>query len=178
MGQRHVAHAQAIDLAQHGERIADLMAALHAHQAGDTSGLVDTDNVVGRRREFEVVGITCGEPFHDVDLFKRCLHCRAAAHFGGDIHRPELPADVPRVQPCHVGLKRARQLVAVCRNIGRLDLRRVFLAQLPRQVVVPVNERRCLQNSVDTCLDSRIDGRHSLSSERRPKTCKQCSYRT
>ena len=50
VGQRHVARAEAVELAQRGEAAADLAAALDPDQRGDLAGLVDADDVVGGRR--------------------------------------------------------------------------------------------------------------------------------
>ena len=48
MGQRHVARAEHIHLAQHRQRIVDLMTTLEADQGGDAAGLECAHDVVRR----------------------------------------------------------------------------------------------------------------------------------
>ena len=58
VGQRHVARAQIVVLAQRGERAADLPAAFDADHRGDLPRPVDAHDVVGGRGQLEVRGIS------------------------------------------------------------------------------------------------------------------------
>ena len=55
VGQRHVARAEVVELAQRGEAAADLVPALDPDQRGDLARLVDADDVVGGAGQLEVV---------------------------------------------------------------------------------------------------------------------------
>ena len=72
--QRHVAHAEIIELAQSGERPADPAAAFHPKQRSDPSLAVGLHQGVGAGREAQGVGITVDQPARDVDLFERRAH--------------------------------------------------------------------------------------------------------
>ena len=90
VGQRHVARAEVVELAQRGEAAADLVAALDADQRGDLARLVDADDVVGGARQLEVVRIGLDQPLDDVDLLERLADRGVAGDFARDVDRPEL----------------------------------------------------------------------------------------
>ncbi|MGJ3628855.1 hypothetical protein AB5I41_21820 [Sphingomonas sp. MMS24-JH45] len=61
---------------------------------------------------------------------------------------------MPAPQPRDVGLERPGRPSGVAIGRDRFDLRLVAFAQLPRQVVVPVDDRGAFQQA----LDARRDG--------------------
>jgi hypothetical protein len=87
---------------------------------------------------------------HDVDLLERGLHRVRPLQLHRHIDRPELPADVSRPQPADVGVQRLLQLRLVLPDV---DLRQLVLhplAVLPRQVVMPIDQRHVGEDSVHT----------------------------
>ena len=156
VGQRHVASAEVVELAKRGEAAADLVTALDPDQRGDFSRLVDAHDVVGGPRQLEVARIGFHHSIDGIDLLERRADRRIAGHFGRDVDRPELPADTALVKPRHVGHQRmVRPTVGAAREA--LDAEIVILAQLFGDVVVAVDQRRALEDSIDPRLDVRRD---------------------
>ena len=73
VGDRHVAGARGVELAQGGERVMDRVPPLHADQRGDPAGLVDAHDVVGRAGQLEGVGVALDQAVDVVDLLERRL---------------------------------------------------------------------------------------------------------
>ena len=153
--QGHVADAASMELAERGHRPADLVAALDAQHRPDPPLAMDADHVVGALGELEVLGIGVNETVRRVDL----LYCGADGHVAedraADIDRPELAADAASAHPFHVGHQRRLSLVRA--GLQPLHAQLEILSERPRQVVVPVDQRRALQDSVDPLLHGRID---------------------
>jgi hypothetical protein len=63
-----VAGAEAVELAEHLERVADGMPAFDTDQAGDFAGPADADNVVSGVGHLEIVGILFDEAVNNVYL--------------------------------------------------------------------------------------------------------------
>ncbi len=138
MGKCHVAPAQRVHLAQCRQRVVDLVTALDTDHRGDAAGLVDARHVGGGVGHLKVGGISFGQRLHEVDLLDRDLDGERPLDLHRDEDRPELTADTPFAQPRDVGHQRARAVLQV-------DRRRLVgepLAELPRQVVVAVDEGR------------------------------------
>ena len=149
MRQRHIARAEIVHLAQHGERRSDRLAALHPHHAGDLAGLhrpFELGRIGGER---EIVRIARDEPFRDVDLFERLLHRLLLIAVRRHIDRPELRADMAPAQTPKVGVHRDHRRIGVgFRRVGGVDEIEVVddiaraPAQRPRHVIMPVEHRR------------------------------------
>ena len=71
VGQRHVARAEAVQHAQHGQRVVDRVAALDADQRGDLAGLDRPLDVVGGARQLERRRVASTIRVHEVDLLER-----------------------------------------------------------------------------------------------------------
>ena len=96
-------------------------------------------DVVRRERQREPVGVAGDHPAGDVELLE--LHPRVAAvlHLAVDVDRPELGADLPCLEPREIGVLGRRRAEVVGGHVARVPSAR---ADLPRQVVVAVDERR------------------------------------
>ena len=70
VGERHVAHAQPVQRAQRRQGVVDGVAALGAHQRGDTALGARRLHVVGGAGEPQVVRVAGGQLPYDVDLFQ------------------------------------------------------------------------------------------------------------
>jgi hypothetical protein len=157
--QRHVARAEIVILAQHRERIVDLVAAFDADQRGDPAFTLGAADIGNRIRHREVARPARGDRLDEIDLFDRRLHGGRSRRRDRDPHRPELRADMPGAQARYVGHHRG--LAGRRRELGgvgsEIDLREVTaeaLADRPRQIVVPVDDRRSCQHGVDACGDA------------------------
>ena len=113
------------------------MPALHADERRDLPALEDPLDVVGGQRQLEGVGVLPHHAVDDVDLFERGGDRRLALQLGGDVDRPELPADAAGSRRAMSVMMRRLRLVDV--ELVEVALR--VLAQRPRVVVVPVDER-------------------------------------
>jgi hypothetical protein len=149
--------------------------ALDANQRGDLAGLVGADDVVGGVRHGEVGRVARGQALHDVDLLESGLDRHGSGHGGGNPHRPELPADVARAQAGNIGhqqglvgrrLLGARQLGQVALEIEGVHLAGEPLADLPREVVVAVDQRGPGQHRGDPGLQLSVRGLLSPSTMR------------
>ena len=73
--ERHVARAEPVHVAQHGERRVDRVPALHADERRDLALLLDLLDVVGRQRQREPIADSfVDHPMDDVDLLERLRH--------------------------------------------------------------------------------------------------------
>ncbi len=106
MGERHVARAGPVQLAQHRQRVADRVSALDADERGDASGAVDAHHVASAGGQLEGVGIQLGQPVHHVDLLEDRLHRGRTGELDRHVDRPELAADPATAQPRDVGVER------------------------------------------------------------------------
>ena len=155
VGQRHVARAEIVELAERGEAVAHLMTALDPDQRGYLAGLVDADDVVGGIGLLEIARVGRDEALHDVDLFQRVADRAVAVDLGGDVDRPELPADPALPKPRHVGHQGLFPLVGAAGEA--FGPAAVIFAQLLGEVVVAVDQRRGLQDAVNAGLDLGVD---------------------
>jgi hypothetical protein len=151
VGERHVAGAEIVHLPQHRERIVDLMSAFDADERGDLAGAVNPAHVCRGVGDLEVRRIAGGHALDQIDLLERHLHGLGALHVDGHPHRPELSADMPGAQAHDVGherrhVGRRRQLRGVGFQIDGSEPAFVAVADLPRKIVVAVDERRLLEH--------------------------------
>ncbi len=146
MGQGHVAGAGPIEFAQQGQGIVDRITALHPDQAGDPARREDGVHLVGGLGQTEGLGMGGDDPLGRVDLFERLLDRLARRQAGRHIDRPELTADAAGPQSCDVGVQLGgrRQILG---QINGVDIVSILLSQRPWQVVVPVDQRRRLQDA-------------------------------
>ena len=154
--ERHVARAEPVELAERRQRTADLVPALDADQRGDFSFAMDADDVVGGVGHLEIVRISVHHAIDDVDFLQSLADRLVAMNARIDEHRPELRADVALMKPRHVGHQRDLPLVGAAGE--PLDASLVIVRELARQVVMPVDQRRRLEDSVDPRLHLGIDG--------------------
>ncbi len=157
MGQRHVARAEPVELPQRGEDAAHLPPALDADHRGHLALLVDADDVVRSSAPFEVVGVSGNHPIDDVDLVDGPRIASSPVIAAVDIDRPELPADAAGEQPRHVGHQRFSRAICPSRWRARRCLKPCIFLQLLGDVVVAVDQRRFLEDTVDARLDLGID---------------------
>jgi uncharacterized protein YjiS (DUF1127 family) len=114
-----------------------------------------------RVRHGQVVRIARAHLLHQIDLLDGHLHGRRPLDFHRNEHRPELRADVPCAQPRNVRHQRraARWRRQRRRRLAEVDLRQITaeaLADLPRQVVVSVDERCLREDPLDAlCVAGR-----------------------
>ena len=118
MGQRHVAAAERIHLAQHAQRAADRMAAFHPQQRSDPPRLPRPGDIVGAGRELQVLRIARDQPLHHVDLLERRLNRLRLAEIGRDEHRPKLRPDMALAQAVEIGVHHRPGIVR--RGLGSL----------------------------------------------------------
>ena len=141
VGQRHVPDAERVQRAENAERRTDRVAALRAQQGGDFPGGEDPFHVGGAGRQGQPLRVGPDHPVHQVDLLQHRGHRRVPGQGGGHVDRPELGADAAGGQPWQVGLGLRHRLGQA--GPDRVTAERV--ADLPRQVVVPVDERETAQ---------------------------------
>ena len=146
MGQRHIEHAEFAELAQHRQAAAELVPALDPHQRRDLALRSRRADFGGGLGEHEGVGVRAHHALDDVDLVERGLNRLRAGLAGGDVERPELPADLALAQTRDVGLQRLGELAGVARQIDRLDRAVIGGAQFPGEVVMPVDHRGLRQH--------------------------------
>ncbi len=72
--EREVTHTQVIGLAEHGQALADRIAALHPKHRRDLAALHGRSGFVGGAHESELVGVARHHALHDVDLFQHRHH--------------------------------------------------------------------------------------------------------
>ena len=158
VGQRHVARAEAIELAQRGQAAADLAPALDPDQRGNSPGLVDADDIVGGERALERLGVSGDHAVDDVDLLDGLADRLVAGDLAVDIDRPELRSDAALLQARHVGHQRM-----VWPGGGAAgeadDAVAMALRELLGDVVVAVDQGSGLEDAVDPRLDRRSDRR-------------------
>src|SRR5207249_9289404 len=119
------------------ERIVDRVPALDADQRGDLAVLAGAIDVIHRQGEHERVRVMPDHAVDDVDLFERGFDGGAGLHRRGrHVDTPELGADAARPQAGDVGLQ-ARLRFG---DIDRLEAEVALAPQLPRQVVVAVDD--------------------------------------
>jgi hypothetical protein len=158
MGERQVARPGVIVGTQHGERIVDLVASFDADQRGDEMRAVQPDDVGGAVGHGKIVRVARTHRLHQVDLLERLLHRLRARDLHRDEHRPELRPDAAAAQARNVGHQRWAALGrGQCHRVdAEIDLRQVAaeaLTDLPRQVVVAVDERCLDEHPVDARID-------------------------
>jgi hypothetical protein len=134
--------------AQHGQRIVDLAAALHAHQAGDLAGFLDAADVGGGAGQFEILRIFRHESAHDVDLLDRLLHRCRAGNGGRHIHAPELPAHAALMQAGDIGHQRPFEGAAVSLQVLAPPALTETAAQRARIVIMAIDDRLPLQHGL------------------------------
>ena len=149
VGERHVTRAQGVVGAEQIERVLNGVSALEAEHARNPAVSDRGMNGVRRRRPLEL-GIARHDAAGDVDLLE--LHARVPGPAGdgavrlvdgvgaltGDVHGPELSADVPRLEAREVGHARRAPTQVIGFDVHRV---RLVLANAPGQVVVPVDDR-------------------------------------
>jgi len=145
VGQRHVAGAGIIELAQQAQGVVDRIAALHADQAGDAAGPVDAADVVGGSGDLEHRRMGGGDALDRVDLLKGGLGRLDRLQAGGDIDRPELGADAARAKAWDIGME-ARRRRQIGRQINTIGIVPEALTQGPGQVVVAVDQGGAAQD--------------------------------
>src|SRR4051812_19022274 len=125
------------------------MAALESKHRSEMAALDRSSHGVDCRRPLEL-GVLGDDPAGDVDLLE--LDARVARLAGdctvrlvgrvtalaGNVHRPELPADVSRLEPREI-----RHPGGVTAKIIRLHIHRMrsVLPNPPWQVVMPIDDR-------------------------------------
>ena len=156
VGERHVARAHVVVEPQERQRVLDRVAALEAEERRDLPRLtlpLARASAVGAHCE---LGILRDHAPRDVDLLeldagvaRRARHralrlVHRLARLAGDVDRPELRADVTRLEAREVG--HARRSLA---EIVRLDVHRMHgvFADAPRKIVVAVHHRRGAQHA-------------------------------
>ena len=139
VGQGHVAGAEGIVRPERAQRVLDGVAALHPQQRGEPAAFAVALDVVRRERQREAVGVPRDHPPGDVELLE--LHPRVAAvlHLAVDVDRPELGADLALGQTLEVGMLGRARAEVVRGHVARMSR---GAADLPRQVVVAVDQRR------------------------------------
>ena len=143
MGQRHVAHAEGVELAERGQRARDHRAALEPDQRRDPPGGEGALDLVGGRRKGERLGICRHEARDDVELLDG--HPEGLELGQGRRHpdRPELAPDATLAQARDVGVETVDVAAQVdARGPQAADP----LAKRDRQVVVAVDQRRIPQD--------------------------------
>ena len=155
MGQRHIARAKRVKAAQRGEIIADVVATLHPDQRGDASGAVDTADIIGGGGEFEIARVGGDQTLDDVDLLERFADRGIAGDLRRDVDRPELSPDAPGAEAGDVGHQWLGEPIGAAGKTG--DAHAIFLAQLPREIIVAIDQRGLLENMVDSSGDFRVD---------------------
>ena len=145
VGQGHVARAGPVELPQQGQGIVDRIAALHPDQAGDPARFEHRIHLVRRGRQAEGVGMGGDDAFGRVDLLEGFLDRLQRRQAGRHIDGPELPPDTAGPQARDIGVQFGRRH-QILRQIDGVDIVPILLSQRPRQVVVPVDQRRGLQN--------------------------------
>ena len=78
--QRHVAHAQSVELPQGAERVLDGVAALDPHQHGDAAVALGLPDLSHGRRGHQAIGMRPHDTLHQVDEIQRLA--RRAARLG------------------------------------------------------------------------------------------------
>ncbi|HAP75437.1 MAG TPA: hypothetical protein DCR14_05080 [Acidimicrobiaceae bacterium] len=104
VGEREVAGPQPVQHAQHGQRRADRVPALHADERGNAASGACGLHLVGRASEHEVVGLAVDHAVDEVDLLQRGKHRLGLGQGRRHVRRPELSGDPTRVQARDVGV--------------------------------------------------------------------------
>ncbi len=172
VGERHVARAEVVVGAQHRERVIDLVATLHADQAGDAMRAMlaqDVGRVVGHR---QVLRVARAHRLDELDLLERRLHGRRALNGRVNEHRPELRPHPSGAQPRDVGHERrlTRRRGQGERGGAQIDAREIAREtrpDLPGQVVMPVDERRLREDALDARAVRRRGRRHRAREQQR-----------
>ena len=149
--ERHVAHAQLVILPQQRERVLDRVPALDADHRGDLAGAVDAHDVVGRAGELQVVRRVvrpCGGSGRSARA-SSAPRCRARR-----AERACTPRRRPRRRRRRSGAAgRCGAAAAAGGNPCAKSRRaRAALAELPGQVVVPVDERGFARIRLARCV--------------------------
>ena len=134
--------------AQHGQRIVDLAAALHAHQAGDLAGFLDAADIGGGAGQLEILRIFRHESAHDVDLLDGLLHRCRAGNGGRHINAPELPAHAALMQARDVGHQGLLECAAVSLQVLAPPALTETAAQRARIVIMAIDDRLPLQHGL------------------------------
>ncbi len=130
------------------------MAALDPDQRGDPSRFLDPADVRGGRRRFEPGGVAADHPVDDVDLLDRDPDRLVPLQVGRDPHRPELRAHPTSLHPRKIGLQPGLDPRRVGLEVKRLAPIVVGTANLPREVVMAVDDRGFREDSLDPLLRS------------------------
>ncbi len=93
-GERHVAHAETVVVAQHADVALNGVAALDAHQRGQLVLAVRGEDVLGAEGHHHLVGMQTGLLVHRVDHVERALDFLALELLGIDPDGEELGAKV------------------------------------------------------------------------------------
>ncbi len=101
------------------------------------------------RASAKVCGIARDDVLHEIDLLERLLHLLERGQPGIDPHRPELAADHALPQPRDVGVVRDGPAVQPGAQVERPAAVALAFAQRFRPVVMPVDQRRRLQDVRD-----------------------------
>lgn len=123
--------------AQGAQRVVDGVAALGAHQRGDTALGAGRLHVVGGQGAPQVRGVALQQLGDHVDLFEGGADRRVAREVGPYVNGPELRADAARAQPRNVGVQMAG---LVGGDVTGVEVVADLFAQRPRQVVVAVDD--------------------------------------
>ncbi len=132
-------------------------AALDADERSDPALPVDPAHIRRRVRHLEVGGIARGDALHQVDLLKGDLDGFVTLDLHGDPDRPELAAHQPLAQAGNIGhqrpgIRRVRQSGGIRAQINGRERPLEAVANLPRQVIVTVDERSRLEYARDARL--------------------------
>ena len=154
MRQRHVSGAECIQLSQYRQGVIDLMSTLDPDQRSNSTRLMDSTDIGRGVSHLQIGRIALGHLADDVDLLDRRLHRRRLVHLHGHVHGPELAADLAASQTRDIRHQRHSitpkgQCMSIAVQVDRRKLAMEALANLPRQIVMAVNEWRLLQDMRD-----------------------------
>ena len=157
VGERHVADAAGVELAQGRHRARDHRPAFEADQRRDAAGAEGCFHLVRRRRQCERVGIALDEAVDDIELLERHPEGLGLGQVRRDPDRPELAADAALAKTRDVG-------VETVHVAAQVDRRRPHapdaLTQSEGQVVVAVDERRLPQDRAGALGEPVVWRRH------------------
>src|SRR5687768_6385923 len=119
------------------------MPAFHPQDRPDPSAPELAPHVVRGKRERQPVGILRDHPARYVDLLELEPRVTGVLRLAGNVHRPELAADSSLPEAVQIGVSRRAYPEIIRLYVTRAHL--VFPDD-PRQIVVPVHERRASQH--------------------------------
>lgn len=146
-----VSGAQLVEHSQDTQTGADGMSALHANETGDLASPVRLLDSRSSRDQRHVMRIELNKSTNQVDLLQRQLHCIQMLGWAGGIGGPELGGDHALLQAAQVcvtpGTRRpGSQFPQIAAKVEVLQLVLQKLANIPRQIVVSVDEGHFLQD--------------------------------